>query len=303
MFSHILAHEPIKAYLEKAIQNNRLAQTLLFAGPDGIGKRLFAKALAKVLLKSSHALDLHLYAPEGKSGLYPIDTLREMIDKEHAAPFEGDRKVFLLDDVDRMQPASANALLKTLEEPTPETTFILLTSNLKEILATILSRCTILHFQALPEETVAMFLRDQGHPIHLAKLAHGSIGRALELASHPEFEEQRKMVFRLLKERPSYPVLSSQLTKLDDKGEDPLKAIKQAEHLFCSILMWYRDQHARSLGVSPEHLFFPDESGQENISLEEVEAAVERARFAFQRNIKLSVCLVKLCTLHLHSFS
>lgn len=115
MFEHILGNEPIKAYLQKATQENRLPQTLLFTGPDGIGKSLFAKDLAASLLKSGRSPDLHILSPEGKSGLYAIDTLREMMDKEHAAPFQSPGKVFILEDAERMQPASANALLKTLE--------------------------------------------------------------------------------------------------------------------------------------------------------------------------------------------
>ncbi len=295
MFSHILGNEPLKAYLQKAIEGNRLAQTLLFSGIDGIGKSLFAKAIANVLLGSSHSPDMHIYSPEGKSGLYAIDTLREMIDEEHAASFESKGKLFILEDVDRMQPVSANALLKTLEEPTEGTTFILLTSNLKEILPTILSRSTILPFQPIPEEEIATFLRDKGHPIHFAKLAHGSIGRALELANHPEFEEQRKMIFHLLAKKPSYPELCLQLAKLDDKGDDPLKAIKQAELLFSSILMWHRDQVAKEVGASDACLFFPGESWTKSPPLQQVEEAIDEARLAFQRNMKLSFCLTRLC--------
>ena len=295
MFSHIFGNDLLKSYLKKAIGENRLAQTLLFAGLDGIGKNLFARAIAKALLGSDHSPDMHVYAPEGKSGLYAIDTLREMIDKEHSAPFEAAHKVFILEDVERMQPASANALLKTLEEPTVDTTFLLLTSNLNEILPTILSRCTTLHFQPLSEEAIGALLKGKGYPIHLAKIAHGSARRALELIEHPEFEEQRKILFDLLAKKPSYPELSLQLAKLDEKEEDPIKAAKQIDHLFSSILMWHRDQHVRQMGGRNELLFFPDEQGSEPVPLTIIEKAIERARMAIQRNIKLSVVLTEVC--------
>lgn len=295
MFEGILGNEPLKAYLQKAILENRLAQTLLFSGPDGIGKSLFAKAAAASLLGKNNSPDLHIYGPEGKSGLYAIDTIRELIGEEHEASFEGRGKVFILEDAERMQPASANALLKTLEEPTAETTFILLTSNEKEMLPTILSRCTILHFQPLHEEMIGDLLHAKGHPKRLAKLAHGSVGRAFELAEHPEVEAQRKILFELLAKRPSYPELSLHLAKFDEKDEeDPVKAARRVEHLFASILMWHRDQHLRQMGVREDLLFFPDEPKIEPVALTQVEKAVDQARLAVQRNMKLSVCLTKI---------
>ncbi|MBX7065948.1 MAG: AAA family ATPase [Parachlamydiales bacterium] len=297
MFSGILGNEPIKAYLQKAIVENRLAQTLLFAGPDGIGKSLFAKAVAAALLGKNGSPDLHVYGPEGKSGLYAIDTIRELIAEDHEASFEGQGKVFLLEDAERMQPASANALLKTLEEPNPETTFILLTSNEKEILPTILSRCTVLHFQPLTEEMIASLLHEKGHPKRLAKLAHGSAGRAFELAEHEGVEEQRKLLFELMAKRPSYPELALHLSKFDEKEEeDPVKAARRVEHLFASVLMWHRDQHLRQIGAREELLFFPDEPKMDPVSLPQIEKAIDQARMAVQRNMKLSVCLTKLLT-------
>jgi DNA polymerase-3 subunit delta' len=295
VFETILGNEPLKAYLRTALEQNRLPQTLLFAGPDGIGKSLFARAIASHLLGSDRSPDLHLLAPEGKSGLYAIDTLREMMDKEHAAPFEASRKVFILSDAERMQPASANALLKTLEEPTPETLFILLSSAPQTLLPTILSRCVLLAFQPLQEEAIATLLEAKGHPRHLAKWAHGSAGRAFELAEHPEMEEQRQILFRLLAAPPSYPEMTKQLELLEKlieegKEEDPVRASRRADHLFASVLMWHRDQLLRELGGGRELLFFPDQIGTPH-PLSTIEQKIEKARMAYQRNMKLSHCL------------
>ncbi len=297
MFSHLVGNEWIKSYLQKAISENCLAQTLLFVGPDGIGKSLFAKAVAKTLLGKENSPDLHILAPAGKSGLYAIDTLREMIDQEHEASFEGRGKVFILRDAERMQPASANALLKTLEEPTPDTTYILLTSSPQEMLPTLLSRCTRVSFQPLTEEEIGGLLHAKGYPKHLAKLAQGSIGRAFELAEHPEFEEHRKRLFDLLTQRPSYPELSLGLAKLEEMlnaEEDPVKGARRLEHLLISTLMWHRDQHLREVGAPVEMLFFPDEARRAPIPLPQVEKAIDQARLAIQRNMKLSVALMKI---------
>jgi len=297
MFKHILGNEPIKSYLQKALLNNRLPQTLLFSGIDGIGKSLCAKALAAHLLQSERSLDLHILKPEGKSGLYAISTLREMISKEHSAPFESSGKVFILEDIERMQPVAANALLKTLEEPTADTTFILLSSSASEILPTILSRCIILNFQPLSESLIETFLQERGHSACLAKLAHGSAARALELAETPELDDQRKILFTILSKRPIFPELSLQLKKLETlveegKDEDPVRVSRRIEFLFSYILMWNRDQQLRLLGTRPDLLFFPDEGG--SFPIGDMEARVAKARLAFQRNIKLSVILEEL---------
>lgn len=297
MFKKILGNEPLKAYLQKAILENRLPQTLLFLGPCGVGKKLFAKAVAEKLLASPNSPDLHILTPEGKSGLYAIDTLREMIDQEHAAPFQAPGKVFILEDADRMQPASANVLLKTLEEPTSDTTFILLSSNISEMLPTILSRCTVLSFQPLGRTLIETLLQAKGLSPRYALLAHGSAGKAFELAEHPELDEQRKILFAILGEKPSYPELSLRLAKLEElleegKEEDPVGFARRVEHLFASILMWHRDQHVRQLGGTD--LFFPDEPGRDPVPLNEVEKSIEKGRLAYQRNIKLSSCFISI---------
>ncbi len=307
MFESIAGNEPIKTYFERAIRENRLPQTLLFSGIDGIGKSLFAKAIAEHLLKTSlHRIetgnhpDFHLVSPEGKSGLYAIDTIRAVIDKEHAAPFEAPHKVFILENAERMQPASANALLKTLEEPSQDSTFILLSSAPQEILPTILSRCIHLAFQPLPEEAIANLLTKKEHPAHFAKWAHGSAGRAFELAANPELEQQRKILFQILSKKGNYletaPLIDQLETLIEEKKEeDPVRASRFADHLFAQILMWNRDQNLRKIGAPLNLLFFPEEPSVTAQNLDQTfERAVDEARLAYQRNMKLSVCLEKI---------
>lgn len=307
MFELIVGNEPIKTYFERAIRENRLPQTMLFSGIDGIGKSLVAKAIAEYLLKTSlHRIetgnhpDFHLVSPEGKSGLYAIDTIRAVIDKEHAAPFEAPHKVFILENAERMQPASANALLKTLEEPSQDSTFILLSNAPQEILPTILSRCVHLAFQPLPEEAIASLLTKKEHPAHFAKWAHGSAGRAFELAVNPELEQQRKILFQILSKKGSYletaPLIDQLETLIEEKKEeDPVRASRLAEHLFAQILMWGRDQALRKIDASLNLLFFPEEPiSSYVIHFQSLEKTVDEARIAYQRNIKLSVCLEKI---------
>lgn len=291
MFENLLGNDLLKIYL----QSGALPQTLLFIGPDGIGKKQFALHLAAKLLNVSsleNHPDFHLLAPEGKGGVYAIDTVRHLIDKEHSAPFLASRKVFVLDSAERMQPASANALLKTLEEPSPDTQFILITSSPQDLLPTILSRCIPLTFQPLSDDHVAAILRQKGLKDSFAKMAQGSAARAIDLATNPHLEEQKNLLFSLLRKPVSYLEIADKTAKIEElieKQEDPVLASQMVEHLFALILMWHRDQHARSLGV--QELFFPEEPPGPLISLDVVEKKVAAALLATKRNLKLTACL------------
>lgn len=308
MFESLLGNDSVKLYLQKAVHENRLPHALLFTGPSGIGKGLFARRLAAHLLASSwerieteNHPDLHVIRPEGKSGFHAIETLRKMMDAEHIAPYEASHKVFLLEHAERMQPASANALLKTLEEPTVDTTFILLCDSLQEILPTILSRCAIVQFQPLPETLISTFLSKKGLPVHLAKISQGSLGRALELASHPELEIYRKSLFQLLARQASYLEISQELEKIEKgleekKEEDPVSFNRNAEQLFLYVLMWVRDQSLRKMDPSCTHLFFPEEPAVsfDIPSLQTFEKVIDESLFAFHRHFKLSMCLERV---------
>jgi DNA polymerase III subunit delta' len=301
MFNSILGNEPIKAYFRKAIQEDRFPHALLFVGLDGIGKNLFAQELALYFLKTTPSRieneihpDFHVVRPEGKTGLHTIDTLRNLIDKVHSAPFESPAKFFVIHDAERMQPAAANALLKTLEEPTPDTYLILLSSSATEILPTIKSRCSVLHFQSLSILQIASLLKQKELPEKFAHLAQGSAGRAFELAQREPIEE---IFFPLLAQKSPYFDQVQTLEKLEKalEDEDPVRQNRNVEHLFASIFMWYRDQHLRALGQG--ELFFPEapKALQPVLSLEKISKIIDEARLAYQRNIKLSVCLEKIC--------
>lgn len=305
MFEQILGNDPIKHYLSKAIQNGRLPHALLFAGPDGIGKSLFAKALAQHLLQEKHNRieqeshpDLHILRPEGKSGNHSIETLRILIDQVHEAPFEAPGKVFVVSDAERMQPAAANALLKTLEEPNADTTLILLSASPKDLLPTILSRCIQLSFQPLSESNLISILSTKQVPERFAKLAHGSAGRAMQLAKGPDLEGP---LLALLVSLPFYPDLLKALEAIEEsiESENPVERNQNAERLFTALLMWRRDQEAIRLKRPLETLFFPEFRAASGPlpSYASFEKAVDEARLAFHRNMKFALVLEKFFTI------
>ena len=138
MFKHILGNDQIKFFLSQTLKLGTVGNSLLFAGPDGVGKSLFAEAFAKALIsqddpKGSHRdkiesgnhPDIRVYRPEGKIGMHSLGSMRQFTEEVYQSPFEAKFKVFIIHDADRMLPASSNALLKTFEEPLQNSIIIL----------------------------------------------------------------------------------------------------------------------------------------------------------------------------------
>lgn len=198
MFARILGHQRQKSLLQRAITSSRLPHAYLFEGPEGVGKRLIALALTKILfcangngcgecpacLKVDHHNhpDLHQINADGSS--IKIEQVRALQKELSYRPLEASYKVCIIDGAEKMNLASANALLKTLEEPRAQTLLILLTPNPDAVLPTIRSRCQRLPFSRIPKDKLQQVLAEQLNiddtQSHiLATLSEGSFKKAL----------------------------------------------------------------------------------------------------------------------------
>lgn len=219
-FGAIRGHRPVLELLARATARGTLPPSLIFAGPEGIGKRLTATALAQALncerpagddacgecaackriARGVHA-DVLVIEP-GDSGSIKIDQVREAIDRSAYRPFEGRRRLVVVDQADALVIEAQNALLKTLEEPPPASVFVLITSRPDVLLATVRSRCQRLRFGPLSAAEVAdVLIRDRGvapADAHAAAAAaDGSVGRALA-GSAADANDARDVAARLL---------------------------------------------------------------------------------------------------------
>lgn len=203
----ILGQAEPQRRLKRLLAADRLPHALLFFGAAGVGKRLVAEALAAALLcespqgaqacgacASCRALaggshpDFFAVEPTavGKGArLIRIEAVREMTASLAQRPQLAGRQVVIVDEAERMNEAAANSFLKTLEEPTGDVVFILLTSARSALLPTIISRCVPMGFSPLGEAEILSVLRRHEVPPEeaavLAALAGGSPGRALSL--------------------------------------------------------------------------------------------------------------------------
>jgi hypothetical protein len=190
-FSHIIGNAQAQEVLSRLVLNQAVPQVLLFHGPRGIGKGLFAASLARALLGSTKLQhpDLHILHPDPESDQHPIATIRQLIKETLLPPFEAPCKVFIIHEAEKMLPASSNALLKTLEEPPSDTQFILLTSQPSVLLPTIISRCSKVPFYPVSDEELTLFLLEKHNAPDAQKIAllsEGSVAEALHRLSCPK---------------------------------------------------------------------------------------------------------------------
>ncbi len=202
-FDEIIGNEQVKRYLTQVVKKNAIGNSLLFTGIDGVGKSLFAENFAKLILnvETLQHPDIHIYRPEGKLGMHSIDSMRQMCEKVYLAPFSANRKVFIIHHAEKMLPSSSNSLLKTFEEPSLDSVIILISSNSRALLPTVLSRCRAIRFHQLELDEIKNFLilnygKGEIEAVQIASLSGGSIGKAVQLAS-TESDLIRKEVMEL----------------------------------------------------------------------------------------------------------
>ena len=198
LFADVVGHRPVIELL--AAESEHPTQAYLFVGPSGIGKATVARRFAAKLLCGDESPciarvlsgvhpDLILVDPEGATSL-TIEQARSTVARAVLAPVEGRRKVFLLEEAGAMTDGAANTLLKTLEEPTETTTFILVAESPDDLPLTVASRSRVVLFSRVPEQEIAEALLDRGvdsaQADHAATASGGRPGMALLLATRPE---------------------------------------------------------------------------------------------------------------------
>jgi DNA polymerase III subunit delta' len=220
----VAGHRHAQILLERAVLAGQVRHAYLFAGPPAIGKTTLAIEFARLLecerrgpmgtepcgecpacLRIAHGThpDVALVEPLAGKRSLDVDTVREVLRAASLAPSAGAWRIFILPEAERMLPAAANALLKTLEEPPPGVVLLLTTSEPEVLLSTIVSRCQLVPLHPLTAEEVAAALEArwdvpaaQAH--QLAVLANGRLGWAVRAFQQPELREVRAQTLATL---------------------------------------------------------------------------------------------------------
>lgn len=184
-FKNIVGQNFAKRYFLNSISKNRINHAYIFEGIDGIGKKLFAKELSKILLNTNNLE----YSPDyidissNENSSIKIEKIRDL-QKDIIVKSHSNYKIYLIDEADKLTEQAQNALLKTLEEPPSYIVFILITSNKEKILDTIKSRCELIKFLSISPRDMKTYFENMNfneEKIDIAiSFSKGSIKKALE---------------------------------------------------------------------------------------------------------------------------
>ena len=194
-FEDVVGQQAITRTLLNAIENNHLAQALLFCGPRGVGKTTCARILAKKINEDGSEQEgedfaFNIFELDAASN-NSVDDIRNLIDQVRIPPQVGKYKVYIIDEVHMLSQAAFNAFLKTLEEPPKHAIFILATTEKHKIIPTILSRCQIFDFKRISVRDAVDYLKyiaeEQGIDVEedalhiIAQKADGAMRDALSI--------------------------------------------------------------------------------------------------------------------------
>lgn len=276
-FTDIIGQEQLKEHLQNAISMNKVSHAYIINGERSSGKEFIAKVFAAALqcekggtepcgechsckqALSGNQPDI-IFVSHDKPNTIGVEDIRTQINNDIAIkPYSSPRKVYIMNEGEKMTVQAQNALLKTLEEPPEYAVILILTANVDSLLPTVLSRCVVLNMKPVSDQKVKKFLMEElGIPDYKANIcvafARGNIGKAKMLATSEEFEKVKEEAVTLVK------------YINDMEISEVVKAIKKiSEYKFdvtdyLDILsVWYRDVLLFKATKDANSLIFRDE--------------------------------------------
>jgi DNA polymerase-3 subunit delta' len=327
-WNQILNHEPALERFRRSVGRNRLASTYLFVGPPGIGKHTFALKLAETLLcesrtndefepcgicqgcmqvQSQSHPDLILVSKPDDKAFIPLETF--IGDKEHRRqeglchdiglkPFRGGRKIAIIDDADFLNQEGANSLLKTLEEPPPQSLLILIGTSEQRQLATIVSRSQVVRFAPLNHSQVLTVLQQQSLEIDdalslpdLANASEGSVDLAIKLADSETIDFRHFLFDQLSSLDPGKDDFAKTVIGfVDSAGKEAAKKRTRLVMIGDFAISFYRQWVLRLSGVEP------DPERTDPSLREKAEASIGRWRNDINRGTDVAAQCIERCT-------
>ena len=281
-FADIIGQEQIKEHLQNALKTNKVSHAYILNGEKNSGKEFIAKIFASALQCEKTGISLGMAEPCGechsciqmagknqpdviyvtheKPGSIGVEDIRSQINGDVAIkPYSSPRKVYIINEGEKMTVQAQNALLKTLEEPPEYTVILILTTNMESLLPTILSRCVALNMKPVRDSQVKKFLMETMRiPDYKADIcvafARGNVGKAKMLASSEEFDNVKEEAVTLLKYINEMEIseIVAGIKKINEYKLD-------VNDYFDILAIWYRDVLLFKATNDANHLIFREE--------------------------------------------
>lgn len=259
-----MGHQKAIRLLSSMLLKDMVSHAYLFHGPARIGKTTLAINLAMAI----NCVDVSKSKPCGEchqceritSGNHPdvqvidvmssddikgIDQIRDIQHSSSLKPYEGERRIFILPEISQLSIAASNALLRLLEEPPEKVTFLLTTTNLQNVIPTILSRCQIIGSKRVPEDQITDYLTSHfgitpGDATHIARISQGQVGWAIEASTNASLLEDYDSSLNLMDS-----ILIGNLDKRFKHADEMASTytrtrLKSLQQLYVGIA-WWRD--------------------------------------------------------------
>lgn len=233
-----IGHEEIRNRLKKSIKSGAPSHAHLIIGEDGIGKSLVAKEFALELLGKDINKDyIDIVKYDTQKASFGVDDVRDIISEAYKKPFEGDKKVIIISNGNKLTTQAQNALLKTIEEPPYGVYIIILCESGETILETIKSRCQIHKLNALSDREMTEYIKkyypEMNYNIMKTSLAfaEGIPGKVDRFIGDKEFAETRNLVVDLLKD------INDKDISIVTKYEEKLIKLKNKEDEFLTMMI------------------------------------------------------------------
>lgn len=320
-FKEIIGQENIIAHFESAIKSGKISHAYILNGEKGMGKKMIADAFAMTVqceeggiepcmkchsckqALSGNNPDIRWVTHE-KPGTISVEDIRTQVNHDIIIkPYEYKKKIYIIDEAEKMTPASQNALLKTIEEPPGYAVLFLLVSNKQMLLDTILSRCVQMDLKPVAANVIEDYLRNHDRVVEYrakeaAMFSEGNIGKAKEMCHSEEFFQLKEDVLRMVK--------NIGKTNVADIAENVKTFYKENKNLVENYLnlleLWYRDVLIYKVSGNEKHLLFQREAravGQQEKALtyegiNKIFEAVRQVRVQLKSNVNPELSLEML---------
>lgn len=320
-FNKIYGHEHIKEHLKNARFEDKISHAYIIHGEDESGKMMLAQAFAKAILcqqsflnknevngcgicksclqiESNNHPDL-IYVTHEKASIGVEDIRTQVNNDIMIKPYASSRKIYIMDDAEKMTEGAQNALLKTIEEPPAYAVVILLVNNMTALLPTIRSRCVQLNLRPVAKQQIKSLLMEVYRiPDYLAEISasfsNGNVGKAIQYATSEEFSNIKTTVVSLtmkLFDLHLYEIV----TKIKEIAEDKIKITQYLD----LMMMWYRDVLLYKATQMEHGIMFTEELSSikhqaHTLSYEKLETimgAIDQAKIRIKANVNFDIAM------------